>query len=157
MWELNFKLLLWIRDTLKIDTPICISFDTGTEGDATDKIASQLNRMEEMLESLNIIEQLIDNIPAGEFQAKRKPIIKLPEGSFYQAVESSRGELGVFIESKGDKTPYRVHYRSSSPIWPRPLVLKPAIDITLDIFIVKSSWRAWLLLKSRTMINMPAR
>ena len=82
-----------------------------TEGDTN---ARHWNRMEEMLESLNIIEQLIDNIPAGEFQAKRKPIIKLPEGSFYQAVESSRGELGVFIESKGDKTPYRVHYRSSS-------------------------------------------
>ena len=81
------------------------------EGDTN---ARHWNRMDEMLESLNIIDQLIDNIPAGEFQAKRKPIIKLPEGCFYQAVEASRGELGVFIESKGDKTPYRVHYRSSS-------------------------------------------
>lgn len=81
------------------------------EGDTN---ARHWNRMDEILESLNIIDQLIDNIPAGEFQAKRKPIIKLPEGCFYQAVEASRGELGVFIESKGDKTPYRVHYRSSS-------------------------------------------
>ena len=82
-----------------------------TEGDTN---ARHWNRMEEILESLNIIDQLIDNIPAGEYQAKRKPIIKLPEGSYYQAVESSRGELGVFVESKGDKNPYRVHYRSSS-------------------------------------------
>lgn len=69
--------------------------------------------MDEMLESLNIIDQLIDNIPEGDYQTKRKPIVKLPEGSFYQAVESSRGEFGVFIESKGDKSPYRLHYRSN--------------------------------------------
>lgn len=81
------------------------------EGDTN---ARHWNRMEEMLESLGIVEQLIDNIPAGEIQAKRKPIVKLPEGDFYQAVESSRGELGVFIESRGDKSPYRVHFRSSS-------------------------------------------
>ena len=81
------------------------------EGDTN---ARHWNRMEEMLESLNIIDQLIDNIPEGEYQAKRKPIVKLPEGCFYQAVEASRGEFGVFIESKGDKVPYRVHFRSSS-------------------------------------------
>lgn len=81
------------------------------EGDTN---ARHWNRMDEMLESLNIVEQLIDNIPEGEFQAKRKPIVKLPAGDYYQAVEASRGEFGVFIESKGDKSPYRVHYRSSS-------------------------------------------
>ena len=80
------------------------------EGDSN---ARHLNRMDEMLESLNIIDQLIDNIPEGDYQTKRKPIVKLPEGSFYQAVESSRGEFGVFIESKGDKSPYRLHYRSN--------------------------------------------
>lgn len=82
--------------------------------DEGDCFARHLNRMDEILESVGIVEQLIDNIPEGEYQAKRKPIIKLPVGSWYQAVESSRGELGVYIESKGDKTPYRVHYRSSS-------------------------------------------
>ena len=81
------------------------------EGDVN---ARHWNRMDEMLESLNIVEQLIDNIPEGEFQTKCKPIVKLPEGYFYQAVECSRGEFGVFIESKGDKNPYRIHYRSSS-------------------------------------------
>jgi NADH-quinone oxidoreductase subunit C/D len=81
-----------------------------TEGDTN---ARHWNRMEEILESLGIVEQLIDNIPEGEYQAKRKPIVKLPEGDFYQAVETSRGEFGVFIESKGDKTPYRVHFRSN--------------------------------------------
>lgn len=83
---------------------------TRTEGDS---FARCMIRMDEILESLNIIEQLIDNIPEGNFQEKMKPIIKLPVGTFYSEVEGSRGRLGVFIESKGDKSPYRLHYRST--------------------------------------------
>ena len=70
-------------------------------------------RMGEIMESLNIIEQLIDYIPEGPFQEKMKPIIRVPEGSYYAAVEGSRGEFGVYLESRGDKTPYRLHYRST--------------------------------------------
>jgi len=69
-------------------------------------------RIEEMWESMNIIEQLIDNIPEGPFAVKMKPIIKLPEGEYYQRVETARGELGVFIISDGNKNPYRVKFRS---------------------------------------------
>ena len=71
-----------------------------------------LVRMEEMRESLNIIEQLIDNIPEGPFAVKMKPVIKLPEGEYYQRVETARGELGVFILSDGNKNPYRIKFRS---------------------------------------------
>lgn len=81
-----------------------------TEGDS---FARYMIRLDEILESLNIIEQLIDNIPEGNFQEKMKPIIKLPVGTFFSEVEGSRGRMGVFIESKGDKSPYRVHYRST--------------------------------------------
>lgn len=81
-----------------------------TEGDS---FARYMIRLDEILESLNIIEQLVDNIPEGNYKEKTKPIIKVPEGTYYQAVESSRGEFGVFLESKGDKTPYRLHYRST--------------------------------------------
>ena len=70
-------------------------------------------RMLEIEQSLNIIEQLIDNIPEGELQMKVKPVIKLPEGSWYTAVEGSRGEFGVYIESRGDKSPYRMKFRST--------------------------------------------
>lgn len=70
-------------------------------------------RMKEIEQSLNIIEQLIDNIPEGEIQVKMKPIIKVPEGTYYAAVEGSRGEFGVFLESKGDKYPYRLKFRST--------------------------------------------
>lgn len=81
-----------------------------TEGDS---FARYMIRLDEILESLKIIEQLIDNIPEGPFQQKMKPIIKLPAGTYYSAVEGSRGQMGVFIESKGDKFPYRLHYRST--------------------------------------------
>lgn len=70
-------------------------------------------RMDEIVESMNIIEQLIDNIPAGDYQVKMKPVIRVPEGNYYSAVESSRGEFGVYIESRGDKYPYRMKFRST--------------------------------------------
>ncbi|GHT02129.1 NADH-quinone oxidoreductase subunit C/D [Bacteroidia bacterium] len=69
-------------------------------------------RLDEIEESLKIIEQLIDNIPGGAYAAKTKAIIKLPEGEFHQRVEGARGEFDVYINSKGDKSPYRIKFRS---------------------------------------------
>ncbi len=77
-----------------------------------DSLSRYKVRIAEMWESMNIIEQLIDNIPEGPFTAKMKPVIKLPAGEYYQRVETSRGELGVYIISDGNKIPYRVHFRS---------------------------------------------
>ena len=42
-----------------------------------------------------------------------KPVIRVPEGYYYSAVETSRGECGVYIESSGDKYPYRIKFRST--------------------------------------------
>ena len=78
-----------------------------------DSFARYMVRMDEIMESCHIIEQLIDNIPEGEFKVKTKPILRIPEGTYSSAVESSRGEFGAFLESKGDKVPYRLHYRST--------------------------------------------
>jgi NADH-quinone oxidoreductase subunit C/D len=69
-------------------------------------------RLDEIEESLRIIEQLIDNIPGGAYAAKTKAVIKLPEGEFFQRVEGARGEFDVYINSRGDKYPYRVKFRS---------------------------------------------
>jgi NADH-quinone oxidoreductase subunit D len=80
-----------------------------TEGDTYYRYVA---RIQEMWESMNIIEQLIDNIPEGPYAVKMKPVIKLPEGEYYQRVETARGELGVFVISDGNKNPYRVKFRS---------------------------------------------
>ena len=76
----------------------------------------------EIYQSLNIIEQLIDNIPEGDFYIKQKPIIKVPEGQWCFSWEGSRGEIGVFLDSKGDKSPYRLKFR------PMGLTLVGAMD-----------------------------
>ncbi len=79
-------------------------------GDVFDRYMA---RMDEIYESLHIIEQLIDNIPEGDIQVKTKPVIKLPEGEYYSHVEAARGDFGVYIESRGDKYPYRLKFRST--------------------------------------------
>ncbi len=71
-------------------------------------------RLDEIEQSLRIIEQLIDNIPEGPYAEKTKAVIRLPEGEFFQRVENARGQFGVHITSTGDKTPYRVKLRSPS-------------------------------------------
>ncbi|HLN53731.1 MAG TPA: NADH-quinone oxidoreductase subunit D [Lentimicrobium sp.] len=81
----------------------------GTEGDTFTRYHL---RILEMYESMNIIEQLIDNIPEGDYAAKMKGVIKLPEGEYYQRIESARGEFGVYVISDGKKNPYRMKFRS---------------------------------------------
>lgn len=82
---------------------------TATEGDS---FARYLVRLQELRESMDIIEQLIDSIPDGDFQVKTKAVIKLPKGEYYQRVETARGDFGVFIVSEGATTPYRIKFRS---------------------------------------------
>ncbi|WP_297818142.1 NADH-quinone oxidoreductase subunit D [Segetibacter sp.] len=79
---------------------------------AGDSFSRYLVRIKEMKESIKIIEQLIDEIPEGDYQAKTKAVIKLPKGEFYTRVETARGELGVYIVSEGGTTPYRIKFRS---------------------------------------------
>lgn len=92
-----------IYDKLKFDEVLL------TEGDT---YARYMVRMQELRQSLSIIEQLIDNIPEGDFQAKTKAVLKLPKGEYYSRVETARGEFGVYIVSEGGMTPYRIKFRS---------------------------------------------
>ena len=78
--------------------------------------------IQELYQSLDIIEQLINNIPEGEYYIKQKPIIKVPEGQWYFSVEGASGEFGVYLDSKGDKSPYRMKMR------PMGLSLTGALD-----------------------------
>ena len=77
-----------------------------------DSFSRYMVRMREIEQSLRILEQLVDNIPEGEIRAQVPKVVKLPAGSYYQQVEASRGTFGVFIESTGEKNPYRVHFQS---------------------------------------------
>lgn len=88
-----------------------VAFDEVLET-AGDSFARYMVRVREMHQSVRIIEQLIDNIPEGDFQAKTKAVLKPPKGEFYQRVETARGEFGVYIVSEGGTTPYRIKFRS---------------------------------------------
>jgi NADH-quinone oxidoreductase subunit D/NADH-quinone oxidoreductase subunit C/D len=77
-----------------------------------DSFARYLVRLDELRQSIGIIEQLIDNIPEGDYQAKTKAVLKLPKGEYYSRVETARGEFGVYIVSEGGTTPYRIKFRS---------------------------------------------
>jgi NADH-quinone oxidoreductase subunit D len=80
-----------------------------TEGDT---LARYRVRVDEMYESMNILEQLVDNIPEGDYTAKMKAVLRLPVGEFFQRVETARGELAVYIVSDGNKSPYRIKFRT---------------------------------------------
>ena len=107
-----------------------------TEGDV---YARYLVRIREMRESLKIIEQALNKLPLGPVNSNNHKIVPpprseigvsmealihhfklwtdgfdVPKGSVYAAVESPRGELGVFLESDGGPKPYRVHWRTPS-------------------------------------------
>jgi NADH-quinone oxidoreductase subunit D len=71
-------------------------------------------RMDEMRESLKIIEQCLDMLPKGPVQlgSLRAPyVITPPPGSCYVGQENPRGEYGTYIESDGSRYPYRLKFR----------------------------------------------
>ena len=87
----------------------------GKNGDAYDRT---LVRMKENVESLRIVEQIIEGLPSGDLST-RKPLksaklTRPPKGSSYFSVESPRGELGFFIVSDGSSIPYRMKIRAPS-------------------------------------------
>ncbi|MBC8173363.1 MAG: NADH-quinone oxidoreductase subunit D, partial [Chitinophagales bacterium] len=100
-----------IRKIYPYDIYAQVTFDEIIET-GCDSYARYLVRLKEMRQSLSIVEQLIDNIPEGEFQAKTKAVLKLPKGEYYSRVETARGEFGVYIVSEGGLTPYRIKFRS---------------------------------------------
>ncbi|MBI3986044.1 MAG: NADH-quinone oxidoreductase subunit D [Lentisphaerae bacterium] len=70
-------------------------------------------RIEEMRQSLRILEQLIGNIPEGKTMLmKPASKIKLPAGHYYSRVETARGIFGVLIVADGTHRPHRLHLRT---------------------------------------------
>lgn len=113
-----------VRKTAPYDAYDRVSFEEIilTGGDCMARYAV---RLAELKESISIVEQLLDMIPEGNFRVK-KPLIKLPEGEYYQRVETARGELGVYIVADGTAKPYRVKYRT--PNFANLMALKPLVE-----------------------------
>jgi len=71
---------------------------------------------DEMIESVHMIFKLLENMPQGlVYNRIPNPFKwKIPKGETYVRVESSRGELGLYLVSNGEDKPYRVHFRTPS-------------------------------------------
>jgi NADH-quinone oxidoreductase subunit D len=93
------------------------AFDIPTrpEGDA---FARYWVRIQEMKQSVRILEQALDQLPDGPFLHEKglgsKKRLKLPVGTQYYAVESPRGAYGILIVSEGGTEPYRAKFRTPS-------------------------------------------
>ncbi|MGH9248691.1 MAG: NADH-quinone oxidoreductase subunit D [Acidimicrobiales bacterium] len=108
----------------------------GSYGDAFDRYAIRLN---EVRESMAIVRQILDALPAGDYRIQDRKVtpppraridesmealihhfkiftegFKVPEGEVYCAVESPRGELGCYMVSDGSAVPYRMRIRGPS-------------------------------------------
>jgi NADH-quinone oxidoreductase subunit D len=113
-------------------------FDVATQTDG-DTYARYVVRVEEMRQSLRIVQQALDALPYGPVRSNNRKFVpppraelgtsmeavihhfklwtegfSAPKGSVYVAVESPRGELGVFLEGDGGPKPYRVYWRTPS-------------------------------------------
>ena len=133
----------------------------GTHGDVYDRY---IVRMEEMRQSLRIIEQAIDRLPGGAFRSDNRKFVppprselghsmeavihhfKLwtegfpaPRNSVFVAVESPRGELGCFLEGDGGPKPYRVHFRTPSFAALQALPMMSRGHLVADLVAIISS------------------
>ena len=83
---------------------------TGSQGDVYDRY---LVRLEEMRQSVHIVEQALEQMPDGPVIAEGlKRTLRLPEGEVYMRNETPRGEYGIYLVSKGSGKPYRLKIRS---------------------------------------------
>ncbi len=96
-----------IYDRFSFQVPV------GNHGDVYDRY---LVRLEEMRQSISIIEQALEQLPAeGPIVPEKMPRrLRTPPGEVYSKVESPRGEWGVYLVSKGGDKPYRLKMRSPS-------------------------------------------
>lgn len=86
---------------------------TGESGDNYDRYRV---RVEEMRNSVHILEQAISQLPKGEVQAKVPQLLRPPKGEAYGHIEGPKGELGFYLVSDGSIAPYRFHVRAPTLI-----------------------------------------
>lgn len=104
-WDLRKDQPYSIYDRFDFDVPV------GKVGDCYDRYVV---RMEEMNQSLRILEQAIKQFPREGEILKAPRTIRPPAGEVYAGIESPRGEIGCYVVSKGKTEPYRLKFRRPS-------------------------------------------
>jgi len=95
-----------VYDRFEFDIPV------GRGGDCWDRYYV---RIQEMYQSLRIIEQAMEQLPEGPVQALNpRRLLRPPKGEVYARAENPRGEIGVYLVSDGSDKPYRVKMRPPS-------------------------------------------
>ncbi|MBM2827326.1 MAG: NADH-quinone oxidoreductase subunit, partial [Dehalococcoidia bacterium] len=89
--------------SLDFDVPV------GMTGDCFDRYSV---RMEEMRQSVRIVEQCLDRLPGGSHMGRVPRFIRPDPGEIYFRTESPRGDYGIYLVSQGGNNPYRVKLRS---------------------------------------------
>jgi len=109
-------------DQIDFDVPV------GTEGDVYERFTC---RMEEMRQSVRIVEQCMEHLRPGPIKPEKMPrMLRIPEGEVYIRTEAPRGEYGVYLVSEGGNRPYRLKVRSACLS-----NLQPLRDMTVGHYI----------------------
>jgi NADH-quinone oxidoreductase subunit D len=90
---------------------VAVNVQTRTEGDA---FARYRVRMNELYESVRLCRVALDKMPGGPIATRTPIALRPPRGETYFAVESSKGEQGVYLISDGSEYPYRAKLRGPS-------------------------------------------
>ena len=106
-WDIRKADPYSIYDRFEFDIP------TGEVGDCYDRYRV---RVEEMRQSLRILEQAVKQIPGGPVKADVPHLIRAPVGEAYTRIEAPKGELGFYLVSDNSIAPYRCHIRPPSLI-----------------------------------------
>ncbi|NCQ18042.1 MAG: NADH-quinone oxidoreductase subunit NuoD [Ignavibacteria bacterium CG22_combo_CG10-13_8_21_14_all_37_15] len=109
-WDIRRDDPYSIYDRFDFEIPV----GKGLHGQVGDCWDRYFLRVQEMEQSIRIIEQALDQLPEGEITSALPKRVKPPEGQIYSRVENPKGELGFFIVSKGQLQPFRVKVRPPS-------------------------------------------
>ncbi len=116
-WDLRRCVPYEIYDRFEFDIPVGVN--GGSDGMPREVVVGDswnryFVRVLEMKQSVRILRQAADQLPAGEFRAKFPKVLKLPAKDIYLEVEGARGQLGYYVQGDGKVNPRRVKIRGPS-------------------------------------------